>query len=97
MKDTIANLEAELKRAKLTRKLEEMNKHRNMRKLKELDSTIKDLEARLDRMRQEKSYRSFLNFTADLPAITRNKLKEVYQIAQPGERKITIRCLEGSL
>lgn len=97
MKDTITNLETELKRARLTRKLEEISKHRNIRKLKELDNTITDLEARLDRIRQEKSYRSFLDFTAGLPAITRNKLKEVYQVAQPGERKITIRCLEGSL
>ena len=93
MNKTIAQLEKDLKRAKLERKLESKDK----RKAKEIDKRISELEAELTKRYQEKSYNSFLSFTANLPTATRNKLADVYQIARPGERKITVRCLEGSL
>lgn len=95
MNKTIAQLEKELKRAKLERKLEAGSKDK--KKLNAIDKRIRELEADLTRRYQERSYNSFLNFTAGMPTATRNKLIDVFQIARPGERKITIRCLEGSL
>ena len=92
---TIAELERELKKARLARKLEESNKDK--RKAKALDKTIKGLDEELTRRHQEESYKRFLTFTAGMPTATRNKLADVYQVARPGERKITIRCLEGCL